>query len=296
MEKIGIIGAGLMGRGIAKNAKLAGYGVVAHKRKIDDADPNVAYLKKWDIPMTTDMQELFAWADVLFTCLPDSPTMEMVMLGDGGLSHSTERRVGCVLDFTTALPESTRKIARALHECGVDFLDTPMTGGPGQADEGTLNLVVGGKREVLEQHMELLAHVSKHIVHVGGSGNGNAVKLANNFLSLLNRASSAATAVLMKRMGIELESFHEFITLSGGNSKGFQSVMKNIMNDDYSVNFALELAYKDLQYNKEMFKEIGGFSILDSLVDEFKDAVVTGHAKQDVGAIYLSLAEKMGMM
>jgi 3-hydroxyisobutyrate dehydrogenase-like beta-hydroxyacid dehydrogenase len=199
-----------------------------------------------------------------------------------------------VLDFTTAFPESSRSIATTLGSVGIDFIDTPMTGGPRQADEGKIKLVVGGRQEVVERYRGLLEKVSERVVHVGESGSGNAVKLANNFLSILNRASGAAVAILLAKMDIPLDKVHEFISVSGGNSNGFQSVMRNILQDDYSVNFALELAYKDLRYGQQLFKQIGGFPIMDAVVDEYRRADEAGYGKRDVGAIFLSLSERLG--
>ena len=293
MERIGIVGAGLMGRGIAKNLMRAGYDVLVHKRRIEDSDPNVTYLRAHGIEMTTKMEEVFTRSEVLFTCLPDSPTVEHVLIGPGGLTSCEKRAVRAVLDFTTALPESTRKIARILEPMCIDFIDTPMTGGPKHADEGKIKLVVGGRKDVVERYRGLLEKVSERIVHVGESGSGNAVKLANNFLSILNRASGAAVAILLSKMDIPLESVHEFISVSGGNSNGFQSVMRNILQDDFSVNFALELAYKDLRYGKTLFEQVGGFPLMDAVLDLYKQADDTGYGKQDVGAIYLSLSERM---
>ena len=291
MENIGVIGAGAMGKGIAKNLQLAGYTVLVYKRKIDEDNATIQYLRSYDITLTESMDAVFNQSDILVTCLPDSPTAEQVILGD--LVHCPTRRVRCVLDFTTALPASTQKIERILADMQIEMLDTPMTGGPKQADEGALNLIIGGKKEVLEKHRTLLESISAKIVYAGDSGNGNAIKLANNFLSILNRAASAGVAILMKDLGVSLDPVYEFISASGGNSNGFRTMVTRILNHDDSVSFALNLAYKDLRYAKELFTGVGGFPIMDALVEAYKKADERGYGEQDVGAIFYSLTEEM---
>lgn len=293
MQKVGVIGAGAMGKGIAKNLKKAGYAVVAHKRKINESDAGIKYLREHDIEITSDLQGIFQQVDVLITCLPDSPTVEKTLLGEGGLASCDGRKVTCVLDFSTAHPDSTRVVAKKLEELGIDMLDTPMTGGPPQADEGTIKLVVGGKKEVLDRYMPLLEKCSAKIVYAGPAGSGNAVKLMNNFLAILSQTATAGVSILMDKMGISREAVHEYIGASGGNSWGFNMMMMRIMQDKFDVNFALNLAYKDLRYNKDLFKELGGFPLLDTLIDAFKQADDSGYGDKDVGAVYFSLLDTL---
>lgn len=293
MQTIGVIGAGAMGKGIAKNLRKAGYPVLVYKRKIDEADQVVKYLRDADVELTGDLQKVFASADILVTCLPDSPTVEQTLLGASGLTACADRKVGCVLDFSTAHPDSTRTVAAKLEELGIEMLDTPMTGGPLQADEGTIKLVVGGRKEVLEKYRALLEKISAKIVYAGGAGTGNAVKLMNNFLAILSQAATAGVDILMEKMGVSREAVNEYIGSSGGNSWGFNMMMNRIMQDKFDVNFALGLAYKDLRYNKDLFASVGGFPILDALTESFQVADAAGYSDKDVGAIYFSLSDTM---
>jgi 2-hydroxy-3-oxopropionate reductase len=104
MKKIGIIGAGAMGKGIAKNLQKAGYDVVAHKRNIDEANDVIKYLRANDVAITSDLQSIFKSVDILLTCLPDSPTVENVLVGKEGLVNCEESSVKTVIDFSTAHP------------------------------------------------------------------------------------------------------------------------------------------------------------------------------------------------
>jgi 3-hydroxyisobutyrate dehydrogenase len=293
MQVIGMIGAGAMGKGIARNLSKTGCKVLVYKRKINETDLVIKYLRDADIEITLDICKVFSSADTLITCLPDSPTVEQTLVGPSGLINCPTRKVRCVLDFSTARPESTRAVAMRLEQLGIDMLDTPMTGGPQQADEGTIKLVVGGRKDVLEKQRVLLESVSAKIVYAGGHGSGNAVKLANNFLAILNQAATAGVDILMQKMGISRDAVNEFIGSSGGNSWGFNMMMSRLMQDKFDVNFALGLAYKDLRYNKELFASVGGFPILDALIENFQHAAESGYSDKDVGAIYFSLLETM---
>lgn len=293
MKSIGVIGAGAMGKGIAKNLREAGYEVLAHKRKINESDPVITYLREADVSITEDLSKIFTSVDILITCLPDSPTVEETLLGASGLANQADRKVSCVLDFSTAHPESTRKVARELGKLGIDVLDTPMTGGPKEANEGTIKLVVGGKKETLEKYRSLLEVVSAKIVYAGEAGSGNAVKLMNNFLAILSQAATAGVDILMQEMGVSRDAVKEYIGSSGGNSWGFNAMMNRLVEDNFAVNFSLALAYKDLRYNQDLFKSVGGFPLLDALADSYKKAAESGYNDKDVGAIYFSLEETM---
>ncbi|NCB02218.1 MAG: NAD(P)-dependent oxidoreductase [Spirochaetia bacterium] len=290
METIGIIGAGAMGRGIAKNLKKAGYPVIVYKRKIDENDSTIIYLRNADISLTQDLIHVFTSSDILITCLPDSLVVEQTILG---LLNCKERKVKCLLDFSTAHPESTKQVAVSLAQVGIDMLDTPMTGGPVQADEGTIKLVVGGRKEVLEKYRKVLEAVSSKIVYAGGSGAGNSIKLMNNFLAILSQAATAGVDILMQNMNVSRDAVYDYIGSSGGNSWGFTTMMNRIIKDSFDVNFSLDLAYKDLRYNKDLFASIGGFPLLDTLLESFEHASHTGYGDKDVGAIYFSLKDTM---
>ena len=292
MKQIGIIGAGAMGKGIAANCQKAGYNVTAFKRTIDENDEKITYLREHGVAITTDLQEIFSSSDILLTCLSDSPTMESLMLGEDGLLASSSETIKVVIDFTTALPDSTQKIAGLLEKKGIAMLDAPMTRGPKQAEEGTINLVVGGPQQVFETYRPLLESVSACIVFAGPAGSGNTVKLMNNFMSLMTRAAGSLTALLIQRKGVSLEAFKDFISVSGGNSAGFQAVMRSIMEDDFSPSFALRLAHKDLKYNKMVFEDSEN-ELLDVTLKYYREAEEAGYGDADTNAIYQSLKAQL---
>ena len=288
-ERVGMIGAGAMGSGIAKNLVSSGYPVLAYKRHVDMHSVGIQKLRSSGVSVTDDMHRVFTSSDVLMLCLPDSPTVEQVLMGDRSLMHTKVTPVSCVLDFSTSHPQSTRMIAHRLAERNIAMLDTPMTGGPAQAESGNIRLAVGGDQAVLERYRPLLESVSEKIVYAGEHGNGNTLKLVNNFLAILSQTASAEVAILMQHFGITHEALREFVSVSGGNSWGFQMMMQRIMHNSFDVNFALDLAHKDLKYTIDLFAQVGGSTILCVLEQLFSEAEDRGFGSQDVGAIYHSL-------
>jgi len=294
MKKIGVIGAGAMGKGLAKNLKAAGYDVTAYKRAIDPEDEIIKYLKDNSVEITDDLNKVFVESEVLITCVSDSPTMEKLFIQEGGFVDVKESKVEVVIDFTTALPDSTKKIAKTLLTKGVEMLDSPMTGGPNQADQGKVRLAVGGKKEIFEKYKPLLEKVSAFIVYAGEIGSAHTIKLFNNFLAALSLTASGGVVALAEKLDVNLEAMHSYINGGGGRSWGFDTLMNKIFSENYKDNyFALKLAFKDVGYNKEVFKKLGSFSILDTLFNTMQEAMDQGYGEEDISSMYFSLKEEM---
>ncbi len=293
MEQIGFIGAGMMGSGIACRLSAAGYPVTAHKRHIREDDPLVRKLRNHPIEITEDLSAVFAKAEVLFTCLPDSPTMEQVLLEGMLTVPENKLNVRAVIDFTTAHPESSRKIAHALGERGITFLDAPMTGGPMNADEGTIRLAVGGERELFDRFSSLFSAIADPFYYAGPVGSGNIVKLINNYLAIMNTCASAAVFTLIEESPIDKESFYQFISRSGGNSWGFQNLMGSIRSGEFPLSFALGLAHKDLRYMRDLFDEAGGFPLFSGTIDTMSRAVSDGYGSKDLREVFFSVKQHL---
>ncbi|MFA7671401.1 MAG: NAD(P)-dependent oxidoreductase [Sphaerochaetaceae bacterium] len=293
MQKIGIIGSGAMGKGLAKNLYLGGYGVTAFKRVIKEEDPIIKYLRENKIEITDNLDLLFKQSDIIITCLPDSPTVESILVGEKGLFNIKESSVKLVIDFSTALPSSTKMIAKKLKEKNIEMLEAPMTGGPVEADKGVIRVAVGGERELFEKYKPLFEKISSLIVYGGNTGSGHTIKLLNNFLASLNIIGSSGVLILAEKLKIEQDALASFVTNSGGNSWGFNTVLTKVRDNDFKRNyFALKLAAKDMRYNKEVFEELGEFPLLDELQAVMSEALERGFGDGDVTEIFLALKEK----
>ncbi len=187
MDSVGIIGIGAMGNGIAKNLIKAGYPLVAYRRNTGSGIAAAGELGALGAKIADELPELFKAVDVLILCVPDSKIVEELLTGKDGLLSCPSSSVRSVLDFSTSHPDSTKKLALLLKRQGIDMLDTPMTGSVREAAEGTLKLIVGGEKAVFERHEELLNSVASMVLFAGNHGSGNLVKLANNYLAVLDQ-------------------------------------------------------------------------------------------------------------
>ena len=286
METLGMIGAGRMGKGIVKNLLRAGYPFIVHTRDADPKNPGVAELMHWGAVITGKVEELFEKADILMTCLPTSREVEDIYISGKGILIFGNTPVKIAVDFTTAKPDSTKKINEKLKKVGITFLDAPMTGGPQQADEAKLSLAVGGEKSVFLQMKPLFEKIAANIIYAGETGSGNVLKIVNNFMGILNRCTTSAVCLLVEKQKIPLSVLADFIRVSGGYSRGFDAQCQYIAADEKKADFALALALKDLRYAKELFSgNRVSFEILDELVSLFTLADESGLGRKDMGAI-----------
>lgn len=278
-----------MGNGIAKNLIKAGYSVSVYARNTASSKASAKELQTLGAAVRDEMSALFASVEILIVCVPNSRDVEGILIGKGGLSEFQSSAVKTVLDFSTAHPDSTRKIASILESRGIQMLDTPMTGSVREAANGTLRIIAGGKREVFESCKKLLESVSEMVLYAGGHGSGNLVKLANNYLSLLDQAVTAGVSIVLERNEIPVEVYTEYLSKSSANSGGFKLMMNRIMTGDFSKKFELGLALKDIGYCRDFFK----IPVTGVLYDILKGASDAGYNDKDVGTMYSYLKETL---
>lgn len=293
MENIGIIGTGNMGKGIAKNLVKSGYHVEAYKRNLEKDGAKVEELKSFGIVVTGDMKKVFAESEILILCLPDSDVIKEIITGKNGLIYQDNYSVKYIIDFSSALPAVTKKLSHTLKKKGISMLDTPMSGGPKQAAEGQLVLVVGGDKEVYDKMKPLLEKVSSYNQYAGESGTGHLIKLINNYIAILTTYSTSTAYLLCKEYGLDPKTLYTFINNSGARSPVFKGQMETIMNGEFPTNFYLHLACKDLGYMLDTFQKLGlKNEVLEQLHNEYTGAAKSGYNDKAVSEIYNYYKEK----
>ncbi|MCG6859664.1 MAG: NAD(P)-dependent oxidoreductase, partial [Salaquimonas sp.] len=195
----GIVGVGLMGHGIASNLQNKGWpiGFLDHpgNQPTDDLINGGA----WKADTIATLSER---CDTIILCVTGTPQVEAVLAGKGGALGSMRPGM-VVIDCSTAIPDSTRKMAALVDKAGGKMLDAPMTRTPKEAAEGRLNLIVGGDREVFEAKLPMLKAFAENIAYAGPSGSGHTMKLLHNFVSLGFSAVLCEAAAASKRAGID---------------------------------------------------------------------------------------------
>jgi 3-hydroxyisobutyrate dehydrogenase-like beta-hydroxyacid dehydrogenase len=251
VQRIGFIGAGLMGHGVAKNVLEKGYSLVvtAHRNRRPVEDLVARGAREVAGPA-----EIARQSDVIMTCVSDSPVLERVAQD---LLEGT--RPGQVLiDLTTADPVATRRLAARLAEAGVRMLDAPMTLTPKEAWEGTLNLLVGGDADLVDEMRPLLETFSVRIFHAGPVGAGHSLKLINNVLSLGTTALVIEAVVTAMKAGIDPRLLHEVVTNSGGDSRVFRRMVPFLWGEGAAGGmFAIRNAEKDVRYFTDLARAHG---------------------------------------
>lgn len=251
MKGVGLVGVGLMGHGIATNVLRAGYplGFLSHPGN----QPTDALVAGGAVAHDT-IASLVNAKDVVILCVTGAPQVEAVMaevipaLRDGMT----------VIDCSTSLPETTRKLAAEVEAAGARFLDAPMTRTPKEAAEGRLNLIVGGDEALYRETLPLLQSFAEEIAHVGPVGSGHAMKLLHNYVSLGYAAVLAEAAACAARTGVDPHAFSEVLAKGGGGGVVLDRLRPFIESGDTSgLRFSIANARKDTGYYTGMAREAG---------------------------------------
>ena len=204
--QVGYIGLGLMGKSMARNILRAGFSLVVHNR----SQAAVAELVSEGAASAASAAEVAGQVDLVFTNLPDTPDVEKVALGPGGVIE--QARPGLIfVDNSTIKPVVARKIAQQLGEQGVQCLDAPVSGGDIGAREGTLTIMVGGPAEALERAMPVFQAMGKKITHVGDSGSGQIAKAANQIMVAAQMVAMGELLIFAKKAGADPQKVVEAI-------------------------------------------------------------------------------------
>ncbi|MFQ3645990.1 MAG: NAD(P)-dependent oxidoreductase [Anaerolineae bacterium] len=260
-ETLGFIGLGIMGRGMTRNLLKAGYSVHVWNRTAARMDELAAD----GAQPTTSPAALAAGCDVIFVCVSDTPDVEAVVLGDGGLIHGA-RAGSLVVDMSTISPQATRQIAAQLAERGVGFLDAPVSGGSEGAARGTLSIMVGGDAAHFQRALPYFQAMGKTITHMGAVGSGQLVKLVNQILVVVNMLAVSEALVFAQAGGLDLEKTIQAVAGGAAGSwmlsnRGTQAIVR-----DFRPGFTIDLQQKDLRLVLEAADELGVPAIATSLV------------------------------
>lgn len=253
MKKIGMIGIGMMGHGIASNLIKHGHTLTLlnHAGNQSLADLITLGAKTCDSP-----KDLAAQVDIVILCVTGTPQVEEVLLGEDGVLKGI-RAGSVVIDCSTAVPTSTDRIAKLVIEHGCQFIDSPMTRTPKEAAEGRLNLLVGADANIFEQYKPILACFAENIIHAGPIGAGHRMKLLHNFVSLGSVALMAEAAACAQSSGINPQIFIDVLAVGGGWGAPLERLKPYLSSGDASaMRFSLANTLKDLSYYNQMAQDM----------------------------------------
>ncbi len=244
--KVGFIGTGTMGAPMAQRLVSAGLKPLIHDMNKTSAEHLIAEGGIW----ADSLEQIAKQAEIIFLSLPGPPQVESVISGPKGLIHSMKAG-SIIVDLSTNSVSMVRKLANACSEKGIQFLDSPVSGGSKGSTEGSLVLMVGGDKNVLSRVRPILDILSRRIIHLGEVGSGTVAKLINNQLYLCGEVLFYEGLALASKAGLELSSLLEILDMSGAggiHSKIAYRVIERRFDDN---TFALDLAEKDVALSLE---------------------------------------------
>lgn len=251
-ERVGFIGLGIMGTGMARNLLRAGFDLTIWNRTAARMEPLVQEgARAADSPTG-----LAALCSVVVVCVSDTPDVEEVIFGPQGASQGL-REGALLIDCSTISPIQTQAFARKLAEKGAHMLDAPVSGGSEGAARGTLSIMVGGEEEQFERAMPVLEAMGQAITHVGGHGAGQMVKLVNQILVANSMLALGEAFLFAQAGGLNLEKTLRAVEGGAAGSWTLSNRGPQLIERDWRPGFAIDLQQKDLRLILEAADELG---------------------------------------
>ncbi len=251
-ERIGFIGLGIMGSGMARNILKAGFELRVWNRSHAKMDELVADGAR----STSSPAQLAADSDIIITCVSDTPDVEQVILGDQGVINGA-RPGSLVIDMSTISPQATKAMAARLTDRGIHMLDAPISGGSEGAARGTLSIMVGGEAAQVERAMPVFEAMGKTITHVGELGAGQTVKLANQILVVGNCMAMCEALLFAQAGNVDLEKTLQAVVGGAAGSWMLSNRGPQILQRDWRPGFTIDLQTKDLRLVASAADDLG---------------------------------------
>lgn len=232
-----------MGKPMVLNLLKAGYAVVVYNR----SKPPVNELVSKGATSADSPKELASRSDVLIGMVTDAPDVEQVILQKNGVIESAKSGL-VVVDMSTNSPETALAISSELGKRGVEFLDAPVTGGDKGAREGTLTIMVGGRREVFESCLPIFRAMGKEIVYMGPTGSGQATKLCNQTAVALHTLATCESLLLGASYDLPSKELLRVLTSGAASSWNLVNLGPKIVARDFEPGFKAAHLHKDLRY------------------------------------------------
>jgi 3-hydroxyisobutyrate dehydrogenase-like beta-hydroxyacid dehydrogenase len=266
--RIGMIGLGLMGHGIARNLVTKGFPLTvrAHRNRKPLEDLVAAGAK--EVQTNADVARA---SDVVILCVTGAPQVEEIVFGADGIAGAA--RDGMILiDTSTSEPATTAKVRDALAPKGVKLVDAPLSRTPVEAEQGRLNTMVGAEDATFAALKPVFGAYCENVVHAGPPGHGLVLKLINNFVAQAMCTAFAEALAAATKSGLSIAKLHQLMSAGPINSPMFQMVVGKAMEGDLTgLKFTLVNAAKDLRYythftESMMLPSIVGEAVHQSLV------------------------------
>jgi len=232
-----------MGKSMALNLMKKGYKMTVYNR----SKKSVEELRSQGADAASSPKEVATRSDIVIDMVTDAPDVEQVLFGENGVIEGARPGL-VVIDMSTNSPEVARSVHSRLGDKSVDFLDAPVTGGDKGAREGTLTIMVGGKREVFDRCKPVFEGMGKEIVYMGDSGSGQVMKLCNQTAVAIHTLATCESLLLGSSAGLNSKDVLRVLTSGAANSWNLTNLGPKVVARDYEPGFKAAHLLKDLRY------------------------------------------------
>jgi len=281
----------MMGAAMARNLVKAGFRVTVHNR----SRGKVEELVREGAADGGSPAGVAKASQVVMLCVPDTLDVERVLFGNDGVIRELQRDA-VVIDCSTISAATTVEFARKIEAQGAHLLDSPVSGGPKGAQDGTLTCMIGGDAGVVERCMPVFRAIGKTFTHVGASGAGQACKSCNQMLIVGTLMAMSEALALAKKMGIDPYQVRE--ALLGGAAQSFvlQNHGKRLLDGTLEPGFRANLMLKDIKLAQGAGRDAGAFMPVTALgLQMFSALCATGREGLDLAALGLLFEELSGI-
>lgn len=290
IQRIAIIGVGLLGSAVASRLLAGGFAVAGYDSRPDQ----LKALEPRGLGAASSVKDAVTGADAVFTILPSLETVEAAVVGAGGILASLPRP-GTVIQMSTISPTLTRRLAEAAASAGLGFLDTPMSGTSSMVERGDCTIFAGGDAALVERCRPVFAAIGKRTIHVGPVGSASLAKLATNLLVALNTAALAEALVLGVKGGLAPQALLDILKDSAGASKMVDVRGPLMVGHRFDPQMKVELFLKDFRLMLEEGQRLGVALPLTSLAQQLCTATVAaGRGGEDLAAVITTLERLAG--
>lgn len=288
---VGFIGLGAMGGPMAQNLVKHGFSLVVH-----DVDP--AKTELWRTRGATVMDsaaEVAARVERTISMVETTAQAEAVIAGEQGIVH-TARSGHVVVSMSTIDPLVARRLADRLASHGIAMLDAPVSGGTERAASGELSIIVGGASETVAACQDLFRAMGANVFHMGGLGQGLAMKLINNMLIHVNTVAVAEALVLGVKAGLDPQAIYDVVRVSTGNSYAFEMRVPRMLARDFAPGGTVDISFKDQELETAFAKQLGVPVLLANVTQQvYQMARAAGLNKEDGSAVVKVLERLAGV-
>lgn len=288
---IGYIGLGIMGKAMAHNILKAGWSLSVHNRSQGKVDELVAE----GATNGGSPAGVAAASEVVFLCLPDTPDVELILFGPDGVIEGA-RPGTVVVDCSTISAVATVDFAARLKEKGIEMVDSPVSGGPKGAIDGTLSCMLGGEAAVVDKVRPVMEAIGKTFVHIGPAGAGQVVKSCNQLVICATMLGMSEAIALCKKMDVDPDKMRDALLGGAANSFVMQNHAKRLIDRNLDPGFRATLMLKDMKLAQTVGKDAGVFMPTTGLATQMLTALCeTGRAGMDSAAVGLVFQELSGV-